>query len=224
MWRTGKQLAMPGEALDSLQNWDRKGIALLTGRGGIFQLALVWQVQLRLLGLRVHNVDCAMCFDVFPLCEEARRWMVAPEEILHSITVQRAFTPYQILDVMHRILRHRSSEPTVYCFLAPCKQFFDGDVSQDEAHYLLGLMPELYQAISRKAGPLLIVEFNSYQHVAFAPAFESIRKLAGHIWSLEVNEQNNLDAPASGASHYGQNIDTLFHADRDGAHSSTEFS
>ena len=209
-----------------LQSWDRQGLALLSGSGNIYQLGLVWQVQLRLMGLRVHNVDCAMRFDVFPISEEARRWLVAPEEILDSITIQRAFTPYQILDVMHRILRHRCRVPTLYCFLAPCKQFFDGDVSEDEAFYLLSLMPELLAAISRRSGPLLIIEQNSYEHPAFQGVYRALHRLAAQVWILDQSNFAEQTLPASRQfqleEHYGQNTASLFHADGDGPHAFAE--
>lgn len=224
MGRFSRDIVLPGKLHHLLQSWNRQGLALLTGSGGIYQLGLVWQVQLRMLGLRVHNVDCAMRFDVFPIVEEARRWMISPEEILDSITIQRAFTPYQILDVMHRILRHRSRVPTLYCFMAPCKQFFDGDVSQDEAHYLLGLMPELLASISRRAGPLLIIEQNSYQHPAFTPAYQSFQDLAAHIWVLDRRSFEDKKINTQLEASHGQNSDSLFYADGVSALPSAELS
>ncbi len=154
-------------------------LVLWSGNSGAFAAALIHQVPLVLRGVEVFNIDCAMRFNAFLLVDEALRSGVAPEEVLQRVRVQRAFTPYQILDVLHGV--YRNPGRSVYFLLAPCKQFFDGDVAQDEAVFLLNRMLLVIRDLRKAGVPLLIVERPEYRNAAFAPVFARLRAMADHI-------------------------------------------
>ena len=152
-------------------------LALWSGNSKAFAAALIHQVPLVLRGLEVFNIDCAMRFNAFLLADEAQRRGVAPEEVLQRVRVQRAFTPYQILDVLHTV--QKAPGRSVYFLLAPCKQFFDGDVGHEEAVFLLEKMLAVIRQLRAQAVPLLIVERTEYPHPAFAEVYRRLSILAG---------------------------------------------
>ncbi len=196
----------------------RPGTRLLTGTSSTaFALALDWQMLLSLAGRRIHNVDGANRFNVFRLADECLRRGVPPEPVLHSITVQRAFTPYQLLDTAQNIARGQTQdeEGSVRFFLSPCKQFFDGDVAEDEGEYLLQRLFDLFRWIGkRRRTPLVIVE-REYDHPVFLRLRPELHKLAAVRRSLSDftgNDQYTHYHNYIGETH-GQNAGSLFHAD-----------
>ncbi|MCB1305946.1 MAG: hypothetical protein KDK37_16775, partial [Leptospiraceae bacterium] len=95
--------------VDSVQApdfWDRRSPALLYGASGIFPLSHILQVDLWQKGYRIFNIDCSIRFNAFQLVDEALRRELPSDAMLRSIMFQRAFTPYQILDLFRSVL-HR---------------------------------------------------------------------------------------------------------------------
>lgn len=181
----------------SVRYWDRRGIALLTGRPGIYSLAHVWLARLALRGFQMHVVDCAIRADAEILTEEALRRGVAPELLLQAITVQRAFTPYQILDVLGAELerldeeqRQEKNERIVFV-MAPCKQFFDPDVARDECAFLLNKLLALVRLYRQRGPALLLVESEAYPSDQFGPVLLQLRALAATLFEYhqEIEQQ-----------------------------------
>ncbi|TGL65795.1 hypothetical protein [Leptospira sarikeiensis] len=168
-------------------SWNRENIGLLTGREGIYKLALGWEYAFAVSGFQVFNLDCAIRFDVFRITEETRKHGISPEEILERILVQRAFTPYQILDSLREISSSKR-ENTVYFILAPCKQFFDGDVQEDEGLFLLEKLVLLLQYIRSQQIPILLVESTKYPHPNFQKIFPKLIELSEDLWELRIVE------------------------------------
>lgn len=157
---------------------------LLTGRSGIFHLSHLWQVHLTLEGRQILVLDCAIRFNAFYLADEAMRLGLQTEGLLQSVLVQRAFTPYQILDVLYGMISTAHKPPELTCFvLAPFKQFFDGDVSEEEGRFLLKKLTRAF-ALLQKTMPVLVVEKESYPHPSFAPAYNELKSLASPVWNL----------------------------------------
>jgi len=186
-WGQGEELAL-----------SRGGapLSLLVGPGEVFYLSHIWQSEVVFEeGLRVHLLDCAIRFNAFMLAEEAFRRGEAAEYILHRVTVQRAFTPYQILDALRETLEALSApgpgveERTVPFILAPCKQFFDGDVAEDEGAFLLKKMLGLFGEFKRRGVPLVVVEKRSYRSALFPKVLGKIAELSTSHWGLEERGQ-----------------------------------
>lgn len=145
--------------------------AVLTGpSGGVFGLCHDWMFYLQECGYQIFTIDCAIRFHVFRLAERAMSAGIPVEETLEKIRVQRAFTPYQILDSLHEVRQQQCSQTVVF-LLAPFKQFFDGDVADDEAEYLLGKLNRLIQSFET---PVLVAEKDSYKHPAFEHAYQTL--------------------------------------------------
>ena len=217
---------------------EQRGLGLLTGERPIYALALGWQVILTMRGYRVHNVDGANRFNVFHLAGECMERGLPVEDVLNSITVQRVFTPYQVLDVVQQIaedaLRKRmqsqrrlaaaranfsersrasgdvpSELETIYFFLAPCKQFFDGDVGEEEGEFLLKRLLGVFGSMARKGLPVLIVE-RGYDHPVFQRIYPELERLAGCHWPLaQLTDSQHY----SGELYHGSYTGSLFHAD-----------
>lgn len=187
----------------------RPGVGLLHGERPIFALALGWQVVLTLAGYRVHNVDGANRCNVFHLAAECMARNLPVEDVLQRVIVQRVFTPYQVLDVVQQVFEEASRE-TVYFFMAPCKQFFDGDVGEEEGDFLLGRLLNLFAAMSRRGLPVIIVE-REYDHPVFRRLQPRLSELAACRWSLESLQARGEQL--SGELAYGTYSGSLFHAD-----------
>jgi hypothetical protein len=139
---------------------------------------------LNLRGRQVFAIDCALRFNAFYLAEEAMRQGIQAEAMLSSILVQRAFTPYQILDVVYGI----QEKERIYFLLAPLKQFFDSDVAEEESRFLLQKLLQAISLLKSKNIPLIIVEKNHYSHLNFPAAFEGLRSIAQSVLCLEEKE------------------------------------
>ncbi|TGK10204.1 hypothetical protein EHO60_10175 [Leptospira fletcheri] len=178
--------------------WNQKGIGMLTGREGIYRLALRWEYAFAISGFKVFNLDCAIRFNPFVITAETRSANVRPEELLQSIWIQRAFTPYQILDSLQAILKRRE-EDTVYFLLAPCKQFFDGDVQEEEGRFLLDKMHSVLEVLRREEFPVLIVESLGYSHPTFQRFFPKLVDTADDLWELRVESGHSYMKIRKGA-------------------------
>ena len=176
------------ESVQSTHFWDRRSPALLYGASPIFPLSHILQVHLWQSGYRIFNIDCSIRFNAFQLMDEALRRELPGEEMLNSIMIQRAFTPYQILDLFWTVWRkeRRSSNPALYFIFAPCKQFFDGDVQEEEASFLLKKLSSVLSLWNDAGIPYLIVETGSYKSKLFAGAISTFSALTEYQWQLEA--------------------------------------
>ncbi|EQA38438.1 hypothetical protein LEP1GSC047_2348 [Leptospira inadai serovar Lyme str. 10] len=180
--------------------WDRKGIGMLMGREGIYRLALRWEYAFAASGFKVFNLDCAIRFNPFTITAETRRDRVPPEELLQNILIQRAFTPYQILDSLLSIVRNRR-EDTIYFLLAPCKQFFDGDVQEEEGRYLLDKMHLVLELLRDKELPVLVIESLGYSHPTFQRFFPKLIATADDLWELKIESGHSYLKTRKGFLH-----------------------
>lgn len=182
--------------LRPLDLWNKRRLALFAGPSLIFPISLAWQAGLALQGWSIHNIDCALRCNVFNLADEALRLGVQPEHVLHAVRVRRAFTPYQILDALFQILD--APEPVgqkrLYFLLAPCKQFFDGDVSREEGAYLLDRLLLVLRRFDDEGRPLLVAERHAYEHPAFPGVFARLKKLSSSLWELEADERSSRNS------------------------------
>jgi len=177
-------------AAKTISQWNRRGVSLLTGSSEIFSLSHIWQFGLVRQGFSIHTVDCAIRFDAYAIAEEALRNEISPEDIHDKITVSRCFTPYQILDEMYHNLNKQHKPDEIFFILAPAKQFFDGDVAEDEGVFLLKKLFNIFKEFQKMSVPLMIVEKEKYSHSAFQPFFHHTLQLARPLFQLNVTGEN----------------------------------
>lgn len=109
-------------------------------------------------GYEIQVVDCAIRFNAYRVAEATKDFETL---VLHQVRIQRAFTPYQLLDFMNTLLDAKEPEPLkdrIYIFLAPSKQFFDGDVKKDERITLLDRLVEKFVRLKENEFRILISE------------------------------------------------------------------
>lgn len=169
-------------------SWERKGLGMLTGMTGIYKLALHWEYAFAVSGFKIFNLDCAIRFNPFVITEETRKRRVPPETLLENILVQRAFTPYQILDALHTIARNKTNDQ-IYFLLAPCKQFFDGDVQEDEGRFLLDKMLLILEQLHEMEMPVLVIESMKYTHPTFQAFFPKLAEASADLWELKIEDK-----------------------------------
>ena len=179
------------ESVQSVHFWDRRSPALLYGASPIFPLSHILQVHLWQSGFKIYNIDCAIRFNAFQLMDEALRRELPGEDMLRQIMIQRAFTPYQILDLFWSIWRRERRKPgkTLYFIYAPCKQFFDGDVQEKEGEYLLKKLASVLSLWNESGIPYLIVESSSYRSKVFSSALASFSALTEFQWHLDAADR-----------------------------------
>ncbi|TGK78592.1 hypothetical protein EHQ24_18780 [Leptospira noumeaensis] len=175
------------DVYEPIKNWNQRDIGLLTGERGMYKLAHYWQYAMVCSGFQVFNLDCAIRFNPFTIAEETRKQNLQPEPFLEQIKVQRAFTPYQILDAL-KIILNTKEENTIYFLLAPCKQFLDGDVKEDEGLFLLNRMLELIEKFPGENVPLLIIESWTYTHKNFQIFFPKLLRTTQNLWELKMED------------------------------------
>ncbi|MCW7493030.1 hypothetical protein ND861_11700 [Leptospira sp. 2 VSF19] len=175
------------DVYEPIKNWNQKDLGVLTGERGMYRLAHFWQYALVCSGFQVFNLDCAIRFNPFTIAEETRKQNLQPEPFLEQIRVQRAFTPYQILDAIQTILKTKE-ENTIYFLLAPCKQFLDGDVKEDEGLFLLNRMLAFIEKFPSENVPLLIIESWTYSHKNFQIFFPKLLQTTQNLWELKTEK------------------------------------
>ncbi|EMJ92783.1 hypothetical protein [Leptospira alstonii] len=169
-------------------NWEKKGLGMLTGMSGIYNLALHWEYAFAVSGFKIFNLDCAIRFNPFVITQETRRRRVPPETLLENVFVQRAFTPYQILDALQSIA-FRKTDDMIFFLLAPCKQFFDGDVQDDEGRFLLDKMFLILKRLHAMEAPVLVVESMKYTHPTFQAFFPRLIEISADLWELKIENK-----------------------------------
>ena len=181
--------------------------ALLMGNSGIFSLIHTWVSSYLAAGKTVFILDCAIRLQMDTMIHLLPQPL---EHYLRKLVIQRAFTPYQILDAVQNF--YQVSRPyDLYVILAPAKQFFDGDVGNEECGYLLGILAKkIYQLPA--STKIIIVEKEKYSHVQFPRFSHRLQQAVTQFWHL--NPENKLvyqpKKIKNQGEHHGQNHTTLF--------------
>lgn len=205
---------------DAVELWNLDSVAVLTGESKVFPLAHIWMLRHHIIGRRVRVIDCAIRFDSNNLVDEIYRQDLSVDSVLFEIDIRRAFTPYQILDALYEVLSNGDGQREVFYLLAPFKQFFDGDVADDEAAYLLHMLNERLAKIGRQGIPIMTVEKSNYQHRAFGAAFHQLRNLGKPLWEV-VSQQSPTGLISTLRTHkkevsHGTYNRTIQHSNGDG--------
>lgn len=173
-----------GAISDVVRRWPAAAVGVLTGDSRVFPLSHSWMVSNYLDMKRVRIIDCAVRFDSHAIVDELLRLDQDVDTALMAMDVRRAFTPYQILEAIHNIPTQGNKAHDIYYFLAPFKQFFDGDVASDEAAYLLHLMNERIRSLGHAGWSIIVVEKAQYDHAAFSAANIQLRAIAQPLWEI----------------------------------------
>ncbi|AGS80654.1 hypothetical protein LEP1GSC052_0086 [Leptospira phage vb_LkmZ_Bejolso9-LE1] len=176
---------------------------LLLGRGSnSFSHSLL--VALCREGYDIQVIDCAIRFKAYSVAEATKGFETF---VLHQIQIQRAFTPYQLLDFMNTLLDSEEPEALkarLFIFLAPSKQFFDGDVKKDERITLLDRLVEKFVRLKENGFRFLISESIQKSDPIYQSYLQKLSKSIGTV----VKEISAMEVPKDGTNSY-----TLFTRD-----------
>ncbi|PJZ79261.1 hypothetical protein [Leptospira meyeri] len=125
---------------------------------------------------KVHVIDCAIRLRAMQIAEATKGLNFFA---LHNITLQRAFTPYQLLDLFNSISNDyltSESEPVINIFLAPSKQFFDKDVKKDERIHLLKILTQKLERFVQLKIPFIFSESTPKDDVTYFQYLHNLEK------------------------------------------------
>ncbi|TGK84838.1 hypothetical protein EHQ23_09075 [Leptospira bourretii] len=160
---------------------------------------LLWNHQ------KVHIIDCAIRLRAMQIAEATKGMDVFA---LHNITLQRAFTPYQLLDLFNTIstsYQRNETERVIQIFLAPSKQFFDGDVKKDERVHLLKILTQKLERFVQLQIPFIFSESTPKDDVIYYQYIRNLEKCGKIILLPEIQ-------PKQRGKIYGQNHKALLKA------------
>ncbi|WCL50450.1 hypothetical protein [Leptospira sp. GIMC2001] len=143
-------------------------------------------------GVSIHVVDCGMSFRAFRLADSTKG---LDFPVLHEVLVQRAFTPYQLMDFINGLLLDRDNlerKSRLYAFLAPSKEFFDKDIKEDERRFLLESLVAKFNQLQEEGFSLLISESRTKEELAYDTYILHLKE-AVHCKLIEPIRQKEID-------------------------------
>lgn len=155
---------------------------------------------------KIHVIDCAIRLRPMQIAEATKGLDFFA---LHNITLQRAFTPYQLLDLFNTIssdYQSHDSENVINIFLAPSKQFFDGDVKKEERIHLLKVLTQKLERFVQLKIPFIFSESTPKNDVTYFQYLHDLEK-CGKIIQLPESQPR-----IRGKKSDGQNNQSLLTA------------
>jgi len=154
---------------------------------------------------QVHVIDCAIRLRGYQIAEATRGLDFFA---LHNITIQRAFTPYQLLDLLTSISASSvksNQHSRINIFLAPSKQFFDGDVKKDERIHLLKILTQKLERLVQMNIPFVFSESTPKDDATYLQYLVNLQKIGKVIQIPNMITQKN-------GGIYGQDDHSLLSA------------
>ena len=145
------------DAYDSFFECDGK-IGLLSSNHSLTRLALYGITLITTDGFAVWVLDGANSFNAYVVARLARRWGFAPEPILERIKLSRAFTGYQMNELVTRRLASALGPPqrtAVFC-LGLLETFYDEDVKLIDAVRMIRMISATFAALAQRGYTILI--------------------------------------------------------------------
>lgn len=150
---------------------------------------------------KVHVIDCAIRLRAMQIAEATKG---LDYFALHNITLQRAFTPYQLLDLFNTIsaeFQHHDTEHVINIFLAPSKQFFDGDVKKEERIHLLKVLTQKLERFVELKIPFIFSESTPKNDNTYFAYLDNLKK-CGKIIQLPETLPKNRRGKLHGQNDY----------------------
>ena len=145
------------DSFDSFFACDGK-IGLLYSDFSLTRLALYGITLITTDGYAVWVLNGANSFNAYFVARLARRWGYAPEPILERIQLSRAFTCYQMKELVTRRLASTLGPPqetAIFC-LGLLETFYDEDVPLIDAIRMVKMISATFAALARHGYTILI--------------------------------------------------------------------
>lgn len=188
--RTGSALQLP-------KPWQlpARGLAVFHGRGDTARLSHYFLPRLLLQGKRVLILDGANSADPRLIARFARERGVAFEQFSRQIQIARAFTCFQLTELIARVPRFTTDFPAqVLMVTALPDLYFDEDVRDWDARVAFEQALANLQRWTRL--PLSIAVFSAASDFVPSPArkrfFSRACAAASEIWKFSLGEDDRL--------------------------------
>jgi hypothetical protein len=145
------------DSFDSFFSCDGK-IGLLYSDLSLTRLALYGITLITTDGYAVWVLDGANSFNAYFVARLARRWGYAPEPVLEQIQLSRAFTCYQMKELVTRRLASAlgpSQGTAIFC-LGLLETFYDEDVKVADAARMIKMISATFSVLARRGYTILI--------------------------------------------------------------------
>lgn len=145
------------DSFDSFFACDGK-IGLLYSDLSLTRLALYGITLITTDGCAAWVLDGANSFNAYVVARLARRWGYAPEPILERIKLSRAFTCYQMKELVTRRLASALGPPqrtAIFC-LGLLETFYDEDVKVADAFRMIKMISAIFTALAQRGYTILI--------------------------------------------------------------------
>ena len=133
-------------------------IGLLYSDLSLTRLALYGITLITTDGYAVWVLDGANSFNAYVVARLARRWGFAPEPILERIKLSRAFTCYQMKELVTRRLASAlgpSHGTAIFC-LGLLETFYDEDVKLADAVRMIKMISATFTTLAQRGYTILI--------------------------------------------------------------------
>jgi hypothetical protein len=183
-----------------------RGLALFHGAGETARLSHYFLPRLLMESKRVLFLDGANCADPRLIARFARERGVAFSEFSQRIQIARAFTCFQLTELIRRVPQFLQKFPAeVLMVTALPDLYFDEDVRDWDARVAFAqALAGLCRWVSL---PLAVAVFSSAPDFAPSPArrefFEQVSAAATEVWRFNLNDdaRSMLSLEASRAPH-----------------------
>ena len=167
------------------------GIGLLYGNAPLTRLALYGITLAAMTPREVWVLDGANSFDAYLVARWARQWQPAPEALLARIHLARAFTCYQMSELIIRKLGAalQPFSPATIVGLGFLETFYDEDVPLTDAVRLLqSVLARLTELVQQGHTVLLTArELPSHARPSERSGLMNLLKAAAtHTWRVDV--------------------------------------
>ncbi|MBI3950003.1 MAG: hypothetical protein HY314_06065 [Acidobacteria bacterium] len=157
---------------------------LLYGRDALHATATRFVARAALHNTPVLVVDGANAFDPYEVAQTAQRRQRDPERLLKSIRLARAFTCYQLRELIFRLPEHLEAPGTLVTIIGLCTTFFDDDVMLREAAALFYQTWWKLAELNHQGVPILIAQSVSPVNLRRKYFLEDLYRLSD--WVLRV--------------------------------------
>lgn len=133
-------------------------IGLLYSNTSLTQLALYGITLIATGGYSVMVLDGANSFNAYTVARHARLWGFAPEPILERILLSRAFTGYQMKELVTQRLASVLGPPqetAIFC-LGLLDTFYDEDIALTDAVRMVKLILAAFTVLTQQGYTVLI--------------------------------------------------------------------
>lgn len=169
-----------------------RGVALFYGCSQVPRLSHYFLPRAITEGKRILYLDGANRFDPLLLARLARRCGCLPSEFNSYVRIARAFTCFQLTELLVRVPRLLNTFPAdVVILTAMPELYFDEDVREAEA---ISSFHRGLRALQQLAGRLPLAMFSD--PCSFATPrrklFEQVKVCAGQVWKFIEHEDSTL--------------------------------